>query len=155
MPPVKEPYLESLVSSHSRSGDTHTVLRGQRSTAKPENKMVFHPFKNAKHTADTVQPELGISTCYVDLAETQGQLRPWLPLTHQLSELKQEPPTLPLDSPFPPRRLCQYTKQARSTGATGVILRLSPCSYMGNKLALLIAQNYPFQATGFSKQVRI
>lgn len=65
MPPVKEPYLESLVSSQSRSGDTHTVLRGQRSIAKPENKMVFHPFKNTKHTAGTVQPELGISTLYL------------------------------------------------------------------------------------------
>lgn len=53
-------------------------------------------------------------TCYFELAEAQLKdscISGCLSLASCL-ELKQESFTLPLGSPFPPRRLCEYTKQA-------------------------------------------
>lgn len=111
MPPVKESCHESLARSHSCSSDTHTVLRGQRSTAKTENKIVCFQERQALHRLSSEsQPH----TCYFELAEAQLKdscISGCLSLASCL-ELKQESFTLPLGSPFPPRRLCEYTKQA-------------------------------------------
>lgn len=163
MHPVTEPCLGSLTSSHSYSSDTHTMLRGQCSTAKTESG-VFHPFETSKHTAGAARAGLGTSASYLSSglgrSASHRQLRLWLPFPRQLSEAQARIFTLPQGSPFPPRRLCKYTKQAAGqraplTRETEVILVLSSRLYVGDMFSPLMAQNYSFQVTGFSKQVRI
>lgn len=80
---------ESLTSSHSCSSDTHTVPRGQRSTAKTENKMECFTLWR---TASTQQARTGRApdlnsylSSGLGRSASQGQLRLWLPFTRQLS----------------------------------------------------------------------
>lgn len=156
MPPVKEPYLKSLLQVATAALVTPTLCSedsAPQQRLKTKWCFILSRTPSTQQALHCLSSESQPCTCYFDLAEMQLKdscNSGCLSLTSCL-ELKQESPTLPLNSPFPPRRLCEYTKQARLTGETGVILLLSSCSYMGDKLS----QNYPLQAIGFSKQVWI